>query len=58
MYGFVYATLIADSREELEKQIDQYRKYPFFNQGTIRETTGKFVRQGKLMVIVNYFNND
>jgi len=58
MYGFVYATLVADTREELEKQVDQYRKYPHFEEGFIRPTTGKFKRQGKYMVIVNYFNND
>jgi hypothetical protein len=58
MYGFVYATLVANTREELEKQIDQYRKYPFFEGGKIRETVGKFVHQGKYMTVVNYFNNN
>lgn len=58
MYGFVNATLIADTREELERKVDSYRKYPFFECGFIRETTGKFKYRGKYMVVVNYFNND
>jgi hypothetical protein len=58
MYGFAYATLVADSHEELMKMVEGYRKYPFFSQGDIFPTRGKFNLQGKFMVIVNYFNND
>lgn len=58
MYGFCNATLIGETLEEVEKQVDLYRKYPFFSGGKVRKTVGKFVHQGKYMAVVNYFNSD
>lgn len=60
MYGFCHATLIGETIEEVEKKVDAYRKYPFFNGGKIRTTQDapKFRHQGKYMATVNYFNND
>lgn len=60
MYGFCNATLIGETIEEVEKKVDAYRKYPFFNGGKIRTTQDapKFRHQGKYMATVNYFNND
>lgn len=60
MYGFCNATLLGETVEEVEKKIEPYRKYPFFSNGPIRSTENapRFKRQGKFMVIVNFFNND
>lgn len=58
MYGLCYATLIGQTVEEVERKVDEYRKYPHFDGGTVRETVGKFKLQGRFMAIVNYFNND
>ena len=60
MYGFCNATLIGETIKEVEKKVDAYRKYPFFEGGKVRSTQDapKFRRQGKYMATVNYFNND
>jgi|PlaIllAssembly_1097288.scaffolds.fasta_scaffold00001_177 hypothetical protein len=58
MYGFCYATLIGKTPEEVERMVDEYRKYPFFDGGVVRETAGKFKHRGEYMAIVSYFNND
>lgn len=58
MYGFCYATLVGNTIEEVEQKVEQYRKYPFFSCGAIRETMYKWKRLGKFMVVINYFNND
>lgn len=57
MYGFAYTTLVANSEKELNKLINMYRSYSFFECGSIRESVGKWKHQGKFMVIVSYFNN-